>query len=147
MTSKEYATTRLAFSKSVATLNTMSRAFVRESDDTPERPLPRSSPLPPGTPNYITPAGAKRRPATDTIIVPPPTEPTDQVRFGATVTIRDQDGEATYRIVGVDETDAGENHISWISPLAKALLNARVGEKVRFRNAELEIVRVDYERI
>lgn len=125
----------------------MSRAFVRESDDTPERPLPRSSPLPPGTPNYITPAGARRlrQLPSDAVIVPPPTEPTDQVRFGATVTIRDRDGETTYRIVGVDETDAGENHISWISPLAKALLNAHTGQRLQFRNAELEIVRVVYD--
>ena len=122
-------------------------AFVRESDDTPERPLLRSSPLPPGTPNYITPDGARRlgnQLPPDAIIVPPPADQMDQVRFGSTVTIRDQDGEATYRIVGVDETGAGANHISWISPLAKGLLNARVGERVRFRNSELEILSVTY---
>ena len=126
----------------------MSRAFVRESDDAPEQPLRRSSPLPAGVPNYITPAGAKRlrQLPSDAVIVPPPSEPTDQIRFGATVTIRDHDGETTYRIVGVDETSAGENHISWASPLAKALVNARVGQRVQFRNAELEIVRVTYRR-
>jgi transcription elongation factor GreB len=125
----------------------MSRAFVRESDDAPERPLPRSSPLPPGTPNYITPAGAKRlrQLPSDAVIVAPPTEPTDQVRFGASVTIRDNDSDTTYRIVGVDETDDGANYISWISPLARALLNARVGQRVQFRDSELEIVRVAYE--
>jgi transcription elongation factor GreB len=127
----------------------MSRAFVRESDDAPERPLPRSSPLPVGVPNYITPAGAQRlrQLPTDAVIVPPPTEPTDQVRFGATVTVRDTEGETTYRIVGVDETDAAANFISWISPLAKTLLNSRVGQRVRFRGEEFEILRVDYERI
>jgi len=125
----------------------MSRAFVRESDDAPERPLVRSSPLPPGVPNYITPAGAQRlrQLPSDAVIVPPPTEPTDQVRFGATVTIRDADGETTYRIVGVDETDTEKNWISWISPVAKALLNARVGQRIQFRNTELEIIRVTYD--
>ncbi|MCG3147990.1 MAG: Transcription elongation factor GreB [Verrucomicrobiae bacterium] len=125
----------------------MSRAFVRESDDTPERPPVRSSPLPPGVPNYITPAGARRlgkQLPSDAVIVPPPTEPTDQVRFGATVTVKDADGETTYRLVGVDETDTDQNWISWISPLAKALLNARVGQCVKFRNAELEIISVSY---
>src|SRR5688572_32874838 len=39
----------------------MSKAFTRESDDVPERPLPRlASPLPPGTKNYLTPTGAQR---------------------------------------------------------------------------------------
>lgn len=124
----------------------MSRAFVRESDDIPERPPVRSSPLPPGVPNYITPAGAARlrQLPSDAVIVPPPSETTDQVRFGATVTVRDADGEATYRIVGVDETAAGPNHISWISPLAKALLNARVGHREKFRDTELEIIRVAF---
>lgn len=105
--------------------------------------------MPAGVPNYITPAGAKRlrQLPTDAVIVPPPTEPTDQVRFGATVTVRDVEGATTYRIVGVDETDAAANHISWISPLAKAMLNARVGQRLRFRGEEIEILRVAYERI
>lgn len=80
--------------------------------------------------------------------VPPP--PHDVVRFGATVTVRDQRGtETTYRIVGVDETDLDRNEVSWLSPIARALLNARLGEKVAFRfpagAAQLEIVRIAYE--
>jgi transcription elongation factor GreB len=81
-------------------------------------------------------------------VVPPP--PHDVVRFGATVTVRDQRGEeTTYRIVGVDETNLDRNEVSWLSPIARALLNARVGQKVPFRfpagAAQLEIVRIAYE--
>jgi transcription elongation factor GreB len=81
-------------------------------------------------------------------VVPPP--PHDTVRFGATVTVRDQRGEeTTYRIVGVDETNLDRNEVSWLSPIARALLNARVGQKVPFRfpagAAQLEIVRIAYE--
>lgn len=73
----------------------------------------------------------------------------DQVFFGATVTVCDQQGlEATYQIVGVDETDAGLGLISWISPLSKALLKAREGDMVRFVSPggvrELEILQIQY---
>jgi transcription elongation factor GreB len=79
---------------------------------------------------------------------PPP--PHDTVRFGATVTVRDQRGtETAYRIVGVDETDLERNEVSWLSPIARALLNARLGQKVTFRFpagvAQLEIMRINYE--
>jgi transcription elongation factor GreB len=80
----------------------------------------------------------------------PPAPPHDTVRFGATVTVRDQRGtETTYRIVGVDETDLDRNEVSWLSPIARALLNARLGQKVPFRfpagAAQLEIMRIAYE--
>jgi transcription elongation factor GreB len=79
--------------------------------------------------------------------------PADQdgvVRFGATVLVREGSGEqTTYRIVGVDETDLDQNWVSWLSPIAKALLNARVGQRVRFKfpagEEELEILSVSYE--
>lgn len=79
-----------------------------------------------------------------------PPLPHDVVRFGATVTVRDQRGEeTTYRIVGADETDPERNEVSWLSPIARALLNARLGQKVPFRfpagAAQLEIVRIAYE--
>lgn len=82
-------------------------------------------------------------------IVPPPAPPHDQVRFGATVTVHDSDGEESrYRIVGADETDLEQDWVSWISPIARALLNARLGEKVRFRfpsgESALEIVAIAY---
>ncbi len=74
---------------------------------------------------------------------------TDQVLFGAWVEVRDEEGtEKTYRIVGIDETDPGRGFISWISPMAKALLQARVGDAVTLRmpkgEVELEIRSVRY---
>jgi len=83
-------------------------------------------------------------------IVPPQPKATDTVRFGATVTVRNSAGEeATYRIVGVAETDFDRGWVSWQSPIARALLNARRGERVRFRfpsgEEELEITAVSYE--
>ncbi|NQU09980.1 GreA/GreB family elongation factor [bacterium] len=81
-------------------------------------------------------------------VVNPADGPVDEIRLGATVTIRDPDGEERYRIVGVDEADADRGWISWCSPLAKALLNARAGQRIRFRGPagelDLEIVRVEY---
>jgi transcription elongation factor GreB len=77
---------------------------------------------------------------------------TDQVFFGATVTLVDDQGaENTYTIVGVDETDLGRGHISWVSPLARALIKAREGDTVRFQSPagwrEVDIVSVDYRSI
>ena len=79
----------------------------------------------------------------------------DQVFFGATVTILDaEDNAATtaeqvWQIVGIDEADASSGRISWISPLARALLKAREGDMVRFMSPsgirEVEIVAVRYE--
>jgi transcription elongation factor GreB len=56
------------------------------------------------------------------------------VSLGRTVTICDEQGmESTYQIVGVDETDSARGRISWVSPLARALLKSRAGDAVRFR--------------
>jgi transcription elongation factor GreB len=84
------------------------------------------------------------------VVVSPPVAPEDRVRFGASVTVREYSGaESRYRIVGVDETDLNRGWISWVSPLAKALLNARLGQRVRFKlpsgEEELEIVELAYE--
>ena len=73
-----------------------------------------------------------------------------QVYFGATVTVRnDRDEERTVAIVGVDEIDTARGYISWVSPMAKALLKAREGDTVTLRTpagAEpLDVVRVAYE--
>jgi len=58
----------------------------------------------------------------------------DQVFFGATVTVCGEDGsERTYSIVGVDEADPARGLISWVSPLAKALLKARADDVVMLR--------------
>lgn len=74
---------------------------------------------------------------------------TEQVFFGATVTICDQQGlESTYQIVGVDETDFARGRISWVSPLARALLKSRAGDTVRFQSPaglrEVEVLHVEY---
>ena len=61
-------------------------------------------------------------------------EETNVVRFGATVVVREESGEeSTYRIVGVDETDIDRGWVSWLSPIAKTLMNARPGKRVRFK--------------
>ena len=58
----------------------------------------------------------------------------DQVFFGATVTyVDDGDAERTVRIVGMDEATADGTDVSWVSPIARALLRARVGDTVEVR--------------
>lgn len=86
-----------------------------------------------------------------TVVDPEAQENLDQVFFGATVTVCDQEGEeATYQIVGVDEANAGEGLISWISPLAKALMKAREGDTIRFASPgglrELDVLEIRYEK-
>jgi transcription elongation factor GreB len=83
-------------------------------------------------------------------VVPPPEGEVDTVRFGATVTVRERNGEESiYRIVGVDETDIDRGWVSWLSPIARALMNAQVGARVRFKipsgETELEVLGVGYE--
>lgn len=64
-------------------------------------------------------------------IVDPSEQKTDRVVFGATVTVSDRRNERhTYQIVGVDESDPQLGKISWISPLAKALVGSKIGEEV-----------------
>ena len=75
-----------------------------------------------------------------------------QVFFGATVRFENAAGtERVVRIVGVDEVDLERNYISWVSPLARALMKAGPGDRVVLRapggTDQLEIVDVEYERI
>ncbi len=86
------------------------------------------------------------------VVDPELREPSSRVYFGATVTVADQDGvEAVYSIVGIDEADPARGHISWISPLARALLKAEEGDVVRFQSPgglrELDILGVEYKAI
>jgi len=72
-----------------------------------------------------------------------------RVYFGATVTVSDARGdERTVSIVGIDEIDTARGYISWISPMARALLKAREGDTVTVRtpagNEDLEVVDVRY---
>jgi len=83
-------------------------------------------------------------------VVKPATAVADRVRFGATVRVRRGGGEeSSYRIVGVDEADPGRGWVSWISPVAKALLNARLGDRVALLSPEgeedLEVLSIRYE--
>jgi transcription elongation factor GreB len=72
-----------------------------------------------------------------------------RVFFGATVTFKNADGrERTVSIVGLDEVDLNRGYISWMSPLARALMKSTVGDRVVLRaptkTEHLEILDVDY---
>ena len=73
----------------------------------------------------------------------------DQVFFGATVRyVDDLDEERTVTIVGIDESDSSAGQVSWVSPIARTLLKARVGDVLRLpmpeRVAEIEVLDVQY---
>lgn len=184
----------------------MSKAFTKESDaqaDDDEGPaLP---PIPPGSRNYMTPAGYARlrgelldlidneRPKivevvhwaasngdrsengdylygkkrlreidrrirflTKRLEVAEVVDPmvhagSDQVFFGATVSYVDEEGvSSTITIMGIDEADSGRGQVSWISPVARALLKSRVGDEVPLPTPggvrSLEVLEVRYER-
>jgi transcription elongation GreA/GreB family factor len=68
------------------------------------------------------------------IPVDPAAQPGDRVHFGTTVELEDEAGNVLrYAIVGEDEADAAHGKISWVSPLARALLNAEAGETVTWK--------------
>ncbi|WP_374326796.1 transcription elongation factor GreB [Azonexus sp.] len=184
----------------------MNKAFVRESEGDDDEELQPALRIPPGTRNYITPAGHARlkselehlvkreRPHVVEIVAwaasngdrsengdyiygkrrlreidrrirfltkrldiaeivdPLRQGDNDQVFFGATVTVADAQGaENTYTIVGIDEADASLGRISWISPLARALIKAREGDSIRFQSPvgirEIDIVEVRYQAL
>jgi transcription elongation factor GreB len=131
----------------------MSRAFVKEDVDPPERSGRKrsASGLPPGATNYITARGAKHlrdelqklraakanseriaelEQILASIHVVDTADPaSNSVAFGATVTVKDKKGQTeTYTIVGVDELDLEPHAVSWISPIGKALLAADMGD-------------------
>ena len=75
-----------------------------------------------------------------------------KVFFGATVTVLDGGGnERTVSIVGTDEVDPARGRVSWISPIAKALLNAAVGDTVTLRTPrgveQLEVIDIRYDEL
>lgn len=83
------------------------------------------------------------------VLMNPDERPRDEVAFGATVRVCDSDGEErAFAIVGEDEADASVGKVSWISPLANALLGARVEDTVTWGrpsgNVDLEILSIDY---
>ncbi len=78
----------------------------------------------------------------------------DRVFFGATVTYVDADGglddeESTLRIVGIDEASAARGEVSWVSPIARALMKAEEGDVVALRTPNgakrIEVVKIAYE--
>ena len=147
----------------------MSRAFIKEDVDPPERSGRKrsASGLPPGATNYITARGAKRlrdelqklRAANagservvelehilaSVHIVDPPDPASNSVGFGATVTVKDEKGlTETYTVVGVDELDLEPDAVSWISPIGKALLAADMGDSIRLADGRTaKIVKIE----
>ena len=86
------------------------------------------------------------------VVDPAAREDTDQIFFGATVILMHEDGvEKIYSIVGIDEADVSRGRISWISPLAKALIKAHEGDTVTVRtpggDESLEIIGIEYKAI
>src|SRR5882757_4906723 len=148
----------------------MSRAFVKEDVDPPERSGRKrsASGLPPGAINYITARGAKRlrdelhklRAAANTgserivelehilasvHVVDSPDPASNSVGFGATVTVKDEKGlTETYTVIGVDELDLEPDAVSWISLIGKALLAANMGDSIRLADGRTaKIVKIE----
>jgi transcription elongation factor GreB len=147
----------------------MSRAFVKEDVDLPERSGRKrsASGLPPGATNYITVRGAKHlrdelqklrvanansqhvteleQILASVYVVDPPDAPSNSVTFGATVTVKDKkDRTETYTIVGVDELGLEPDAVSWISPIGKALLAADMGDWIRLEDGRAaKIVKIE----
>src|SRR5437867_11217842 len=146
----------------------VSRAFVKEDVDVPERSGRKrsASGLPPGATNYITARGAKRlrdelqklraaNAGSERIIelehilasvhlVDPADAQSNSVTFGATVTVKDKKGAIeTFTIVGVDELNF-ERDVSWISPLGKTLLAADMGDWITLEDGRsAKIVKIE----
>ena len=147
----------------------MSRAFIKEDVDLPERSGRKrsASGLPPGATNYITARGANRlrdelqklRAANagsehvaeleqilaSVRVVHPPDSASNSVSFGATVTVKDEKGlTEAYTVVGVDELDLEPEAVSWISPIGKALLAADMGGSLRLADGRTaKIVKIE----
>jgi transcription elongation factor GreB len=82
------------------------------------------------------------------VVDPSVREATNQIFFGATVNYRSSGQESEITIVGIDEVDPANGRVSWISPIARALLKAREGDVVQLRTPAgletLEILAVSY---
>lgn len=82
-------------------------------------------------------------------VIDPASVSSDQVLFGATVTVLDGDErERVFVIVGIDEVDLSKGHISYASPIGAALLKAREGDTVQYRSPkgvqEVEVISIRY---
>jgi transcription elongation factor GreB len=182
----------------------MSKAFVKEGDDTEDEEEFEAPTLPAGTKNYMTLGGYRRMKAellqlldverpevvrtvswaasngdrsengdyiygkkrlreidrrirfltrrldAAEVVDVSAREPTDQVFFGATVAYQTSRGERQQvTIVGVDEVDPARRHVSWVSPIARALLKSREGDSVQFitpnGSETIEVLEVRYD--
>jgi transcription elongation factor GreB len=145
----------------------VSKAFTK--DDRPDEPvIVRHRPsLPEGLPNYVTRrglhslreelattgSGARRAELEQriaTAVLPPPPADRNEIRFGARVKLRDAAGVLReLQVVGVDEADPGQGRVAFLAPFARALLGARLGDRVTARAPggaeELEVLAVDYD--
>ncbi len=94
-------------------------------------------------------AALEARIASAQVVGPPPAAERDVVRFGARVHVETAEGERSYQIVGVDEADASQDRIAFVSPLARALVGRHSGEEVRVptpRGEEtFEILEIHYD--
>jgi transcription elongation factor GreB len=86
----------------------------------------------------------------DAVVVDPSKVAHGEVRFGATVTLVDEDGnEKKYMLVGPDESDPDKGHLSFQSPIGKALMKRKVGDFVLVKRpageVEFEITAITYE--
>ena len=182
----------------------MSKAFVKETDDSDIEPADDAPAIPAGVKNYMTPEGHRgmqeelrrllreERPKVVEVVawaagngdrsengdylygkkrlreidrrirfltkrleIAEVTDPSqhhghDQVFFGATVTYAEEDTgtERTVTILGIDEADSAHGQVSWISPIARALLKAREGDVVKLATPggmhEIEVLAVSY---
>jgi transcription elongation factor GreB len=78
-------------------------------------------------------------------IIDPAQQETGRVLFGANVVVRDAAGkELRWRIVGIDETDVDQGWVSWMSPVAHALLDKRVGDTAVFGAQRWTVLRIFY---
>jgi transcription elongation factor GreB len=93
--------------------------------------------------------GALERRLASAVLVDSSTQPHDEVRFSAAVTLRNEAGhERRYRIVGADEADPAAGRIAFVAPLARELIGKRLGDSVSLRQhgmaTDFEIVAIDY---
>ena len=84
-------------------------------------------------------------------VIDPKNQPQDEIRFGATVTLLTETTNEiqTLQLTGVDEADISKGKISFLSPLAKVIVNKKAGDKIRFKRVKDEVVfvvmKVSYE--
>jgi transcription elongation factor GreB len=83
------------------------------------------------------------------ILVDPSLQPQDSVLFGATVTVEDENEQRQqFHIVGEDEANIAENKVSYVSPIARALIGRKIGDSVVWQrpagNLQLEIINIHY---